>query len=163
MLAAVAAGAVGCGPAAVDEPAKPPPEAGFRSGECNLVTDDEIGRAAGAGLFTRTVVSDAGCFWQENTMIGSLGAGMGISTWWYRGSDLDIERTLESQVGRELTEVSVRGNKGFKAFDGNACSVYVAKGADVIAWSIQTLNPDSLPNLCEVVLGLADLSQQRAN
>ena len=92
-------------------------------------------------MFTKVVDSDAGCFWQENTMLGSFGAGMGISTWWYRGSDMDTERTLEQQAGRTLTELSVDGNKGFKAFDANACSIYVSKGGDVITWSIQTMNP----------------------
>ena len=81
-------------------------------------------------------------------MLGSFGAGMGISTWWYRGSDMDTERTLEQQAGRTLTELSVDGNKGFKAYDANACSIYVAKGGDVITWSIQTMNPATLPDLC---------------
>ena len=70
---------------------------------------------------------------------------MGISTWWYRGSDMDTERTLEQQAGRTLTELSIDGNKGFKASDANACSIYVAKGGDVITWSIQTMNPAMLP------------------
>jgi hypothetical protein len=43
------------------------------------------------------VVNDAGCFWQENAQIGHLGLGMGISTWWYRGSALDTERAQLSQ------------------------------------------------------------------
>ena len=42
---------------------------------------------------------------------------------------------------------SSAGNKGFQASDANDCSVYVAKNADVITWSIQTLNPVSLPDL----------------
>ncbi len=42
---------------------------------------------------------------------------------------------------RTLTELSINGNKGFKAYDANACSVYVAKGGDVITWSVQTVNP----------------------
>ena len=79
-------------------------------------------------MFTKVVVSDAGCFWQENTMLGTFGAGMGISTWWYRGSDMDTERSLEQKAGRTLTELSIDGNKGFKAYDANACSIYVAKG-----------------------------------
>ena len=93
----------------------PVPDTGFRSADCNGVSDADITAAVGSGLFTKAVVSDAGCFWQENTMLGSFGAGMGISTWWYRGSDMDTERTLEQQAGRTLTELSVDGNKGFKA------------------------------------------------
>ena len=114
---------------------------GFQSGECNNVTDADVAKAVGSAMFTKVVDSDAGCFWQENTMLGSFGAGMGISTWWYRGSDMDTERTLEQQAGRTLTELSVDGNKGFKAYDANACSIYVSKGGDVITWSIQTMNP----------------------
>jgi hypothetical protein len=88
---------------------------------------------------------------------------MGISTWWYRGSDMDTERTLEQQAGRTLTELSVDNNNGFKAFDGNACSIYVAKGRDVITWSIQTMNPATLPDLCGITENLAQLSQDRVN
>jgi hypothetical protein len=81
-------------------------------------------------------------------MIGSVGAGMGISTWWYRASDLDIERTLEAKAGRTLTELSLNGNSGFQASDANACSIYVTKGQDVITWSIQSINPGTPPTLC---------------
>ncbi len=55
------------------------------------------------------------------------------------------------------------GNKGFKAYAGNACSIYVAKGGDVITWSIQTLNPATLPDLCAITERLARLSQDRVN
>jgi hypothetical protein len=137
--------------------------AGFRSGDCNGVTDADITAAVGPAKFTKSVVSDAGCFWQENSMFGDVGAGMGISTWWYRGSDMDTERSLEQTAGRTLTELSLDGNKGFKAYDSNACSIYVAKGGDVITWSIQTLNPAMLPDLCAVTEQLAQLSQDRVN
>jgi Protein of unknown function (DUF3558) len=166
---ALATGAVllaGCGSSQdAAAPASPLPETGdgFRSGDCNGVTDQDIIAAAGSGLFTKAVVSDAGCFWQENSMFGTVGAGMGISTWWYRGSDMDTERTLEQQAGRTLTELSIDGNKGFKAFDANACSIYVAKGGDVITWSIQTMNPAMLPDLCTITEQLAQLSQERVN
>lgn len=167
VLAACATLAVGCGddsePAAESEPAAPPATEVFNAGECNGVTDAEIDRIAGDALFTKVVDGDAGCFWQENTLIGSVGEGMGISTWWYRGSDLDTERMLESDAGRELTELAVGGNKGFKAWDDNACSVYVSKGGDVITWSIQTLNPATLPDLCDITEELAQLSQDRVN
>jgi hypothetical protein len=112
----------------------PPVGAGFRNADCNGVTDGDIVKAA-----------------------------MGISTWWYRGSDMDIERTLEQKAGRTLTELSIDGNKGFKAYDANACSIYVAKGTDVITWSIQTMNPAMLPDLCAVTGQLAELSQERVN
>jgi len=167
--AALAAGVVllaGCSTAdrsaAPDSPAVPP-RSGFQSGDCNNVTDADVAKAVGSATFTRVVDSDAGCFWQENTMLGSFGAGMGISTWWYRGSDMDTERTLEQQAGRTLTELSVDGNKGFKAYDANACSIYVAKGGDVITWSIQTMNPATLPDLCDITEELAQLSQERVN
>ena len=136
---------------------------GFRGTDCNGITAADITAAAGAAMFGEAVVSDVGCFWQENTLIGSFGAGMGISTWWYRGSDMDTERTLEQNAGRTLTELSVDGNHGFKAFDGNACSIYVAKGDDVITWSIQTMNPAMLPDLCTITERLAQLSQDRVN
>lgn len=160
---AVMVGAAACGGRA-HEPSPPPAPAAsqFNSGECNLVSDNEVTDAAGP-LFTKSVVSDAGCFWQENTMIGSFGAGMGISTWWYRGSAMDIERTLEIKAGRAITELSMNGNSGFQASDANACSIYLAKGNDVIAWSLQTLNPSSMPDLCGVVHRLAQLSQARVN
>lgn len=168
-LAAVAAVAVvlvlaGCG----DDAARATddgsgPAATFAPADCGGVTDADITAAVGSTLFTRVVVSDAGCFWQENTAIGTFGVGMGISTWWYRGSDLDTERTLEARVGRDLTELSINGNKGFRASDDSACSVYVAKGDDVITWSIQTVNPAMLPELCSVVDQLAQLSQDRLN
>lgn len=169
LLPAWVAGAVllaGCGPSeATGAPTTTvqEPQAGFRSGDCNGVTDQDITAAAGSAMFTKAVVSDAGCFWQENTMFGTVGAGMGISTWWYRGSDMDTERTLEQQAGRTLQELSLDGNKGFKAYDANACSIYVAKGGDVITWSIQTMNPAMLPDLCSVTGQLAQLSQERVN
>ncbi|CAA0130167.1 Putative lipoprotein LprB [Mycolicibacterium vanbaalenii] len=137
--------------------------AGFRSVDCNGVTDADVDAAAGSELFAAAVVSDAGCFWQEQMGLGSLGAGMGISTWWYRGSDMDTERELEELAGRTLTELSIDGNQGFKAHDDTACSIYVAKGADVITWSIQTLNSATLPDLCTIVERLARLSQDRVN
>ncbi len=136
---------------------------GFRGTDCNGITSADITAAAGKAMFGEAVVSDVGCFWQENTLIGSFGAGMGISTWWYRGSDMDTERTLEQNAGRTLTELSVDGNHGFKAFDANACSIYVAKGDDVITWSIQTMNPAMLPDLCTITERLAQLSQDRVN
>ena len=168
-VCAVASAAVllaGC--RSVDEAATPPPLApgagdGFRSGDCNGITDEDITAAVGSAMFTKAVVGDAGCFWQENTVFGTVGAGMGISTWWYRGSDMDTERSLEQLAGRTLTELSLDGNKGFKAFDGNACSIYVAKGGDVITWSIQTMNPSMLPDLCSITEKLAQLSQDRVN
>ncbi len=165
--AALATGiAVLTGCASSDQPSAPaspaaPPGGGFRSGDCNGVTDADVTKAVGSALFTRVVVSDAGCFWQENTLIGTFGAGMGISTWWYRGSDMDTERSLEQQAGRTLTELSLDGKKGFKAADANACSIYVAKDNDVITWSIQTMNPAMLPDLCSIVDQLAQLSQDR--
>lgn len=158
----------GCGGAGEQGgPSAPVPTAGqnpgFRGADCNGITDADITAATGKAMFSEAVVSDAGCFWQENTLIGSFGAGMGISTWWYRGSDMDTERTLEQNAGRTLTELSVDGNQGFKAFDANACSIYVAKGADVITWSIQTMNPAMLPDLCTITEQLAQLSQDRVN
>ena len=155
----------GCG-SDQDAPSTPSPTAsggGFNSVDCNGVTDADIADAVGPAPFTRAVVSDAGCFWQEDSMFGTVGAGMGISTWWYRGSDMDTERTLEQQAGRTLTELSLDGNKGFKASDANACSIYVAKGGDVITWSIQTMNPVTLPDLCSITEQLAELSQERVN
>ncbi len=165
-LAVTTALLAGCGPsddsAAPDSP--PPPSAGgFRNADCNGVSDADVTKAVGSLMFTKAVVSDAGCFWQENTVLGNFGQGMGISTWWYRGSDMDIERSLEQQAGRTLTELSIDGNKGFKAVDANACSIYVAKGTDVITWSIQTMNPAMLPDLCTITGQLAELSQERVN
>ncbi|WP_245008642.1 DUF3558 domain-containing protein [Mycolicibacterium farcinogenes] len=136
---------------------------GFHGADCNGITDADIADAVGSSMFTKAVVSDTGCFWQENTVLGTFGAGMGISTWWYRGSDMDTERTLETRAGRTLTELSIDGNKGFRASDPNVCSIYVAKGQDVITWSIQTMNPASLPDLCQVTEKLARLSQGRVN
>lgn len=168
LCAALAAAVLtaGCGghdgPPASDGPSTPI-VGGFQSGDCNNVTDADVARAVGSSAFTKVVDSDAGCFWQENTMLGSFAAGMGISTWWYRGSDMDTERTLEQQAGRTLTELSVDGNKGFKAYDANACSIYVSKGGDVITWSIQTMNPATLPDLCTITEQLAALSQERVN
>ncbi|MCV7281860.1 DUF3558 domain-containing protein [Mycolicibacterium flavescens] len=163
-VAACVAALAGCGSAG-EEPAQPPSStaAGFNSVDCNGITDADIAAAVGSAKFTKAVVSDAGCFWQEDTLFGTVGAGMGISTWWYRGSDMDTERKLEQQAGRTLTELSLDGNKGFKAYDGNACSYYVAKGEDVITWSIQTINPASLPDLCAITEQLAELSQERVN
>jgi hypothetical protein len=165
-FAAVAALLAGCGSS--DRSAKPtspaaPPGGGFRSADCNGVTDADVNKAVRSSMFTKVAVSDAGCFWQENTVLGTFGVGMGISTWWYRGSDMDTERSLETHAGRTLTELSIEGNKGFKANDANACSIYVAKGTDVITWSIQTMNPAMLPDLCTITRQLAELSQQRVN
>jgi len=161
--AAVAIVLVGCGSPQSNSSGPTAPAPVYRAAECGGVTDADVTKAVGSTLFTKVVTSDAGCFWQENTAIGSFGLGMGISTWWYRGSDLDTERDLERKVGRTLTELSVDGNKGFKAFDENACSIYVAKGNDVITWSIQTVNPTMLPDLCSVAEQLAQLSQDHVN
>jgi hypothetical protein len=163
VLVAGLAGLVGCGPAAPSAQAPAAPAQEFRSLECNGVTDADIASAIRTPTYSREVVSDVGCYWQENSPIGLPGMGMGISTWWYRGSDVDTERALEQKAGRALTELAVDGNKGFKAADKNACSVYVAKGQDVITWSIQTLNPSMLPDLCSVAERLAQLSQDRVN
>jgi hypothetical protein len=163
LAAACAAALTGCGPDHASRPATPVSGVGFRSEQCNGVTDADVTKVIGSSLFTKVVDSDAGCFWQENTAIGTFGIGMGISTWWYRGSDLDTERTLEKGAGRTLTELALDGNKGFKAFDDNACSIYVAKGGDVVTWSIQTMNPAMLPDLCSITDHLAQLSQQRVN
>lgn len=165
-LAAATVLLAGCGSA--DPPSAPEhtvtgSQGGFHSVDCNGVTDADIAKATGPTMFTKTIVSDTGCFWQENTMFETVGAGMGISTWWYRGSDMDTERSLEQQAGRTLKELSVDGNKGFKAYDGNACSIYVAKGGDVITWSIQTMNTATLPDLCSITEQLAQLSQKRVN
>ena len=116
------------GPPATTTTPPPPPDAGFRSADCNGITDADVTKAVGSSMFTKAVVNDAGCFWQENTVLGTFGQGMGISTWWYRGSDMDTERTLEQQAGRALTELSIDGNKGFKAYDANACSIYEVRG-----------------------------------
>ena len=164
VVLAAAVALIGCGgqaqPAAKG-PSTPAPA--YQPADCGGVTDADITKAVGSTLFTNVVVSDAGCFWQEDTGLGSVAAGMGISTWWYRGSDMDTERELEQQAGRTLTELSIDGNKGFKASDNSACSIYVAKGGDVITWSIQTMNSATLPDLCSIVGQLAQLSQQRVN
>jgi hypothetical protein len=157
----------GCGAAETDGVApatgQQRTDGGFDGGDCHGITDADIARVAGAAMFTKVLVNDTGCFWQENTVIGTFGAGMGISTWWYRGSDMDVERELEQKAGRTLTEISMDGNKGFKAYDANACSIYVAKGDDLITWSIQTMNPATLPALCAITDELAKLSQDRVN
>lgn len=153
----------GCAGAAPPPGADVPSGPGFDSRDCNGITDADIDDAVGAPMYERAAVSDAGCFWQEATVIGNVGVGMGISTWWYRGSDMDTERDLEAKAGRTLVELSIDGNPGFKAYDTTACSIYVAKGPDVITWSIQTLNAATLPDLCSVVERLAQLSQQRVN
>jgi hypothetical protein len=163
LAAACAMAMMACGPDHAPRPAAPVTGVGFRSEPCNGVTDADVTKVIGSSLFTKVVDSEAGCFWQENTAIGTFGIGMGISTWWYRGSDLDTERTLEVSAGRTLTEMSLDGNKGFKASDDNACSIYVAKGGDVVTWSIQTMNPAMLPDLCGITEHLAQLSQQRVN
>ena len=163
LAAACAMALTACGPDHAPRPAAPVTGVGFRSEPCNGVTDADVTKVIGSSLFTKVVDSEAGCFWQENTAIGTFGIGMGISTWWYRGSDLDTERTLEVSAGRTLTEMSLDGNKGFKASDDNACSIYVAKGGDVVTWSIQTMNPAMLPDLCGITEHLAQLSQQRVN
>ena len=62
-----------------------------------------------------------------------------------------------------FTELAMEGNDGFMAFDDTACSIYVAKGDDVITWSIQTMNSATLPDLCGIVDELAQLSQDRVN
>ena len=164
--AVLLAGCAAAGPSVPATPATPTQarSVGFHDGgDCNGVTDADVDGAAGSAMFTRVVMNDAGCFWQENTVIGTFGAGMGISTWWYRGSDMDTERSLEQRAGRTITELSIDGNKGFKASDANACSIYVAKGEDVVTWSIQTVNPAMLPDLCSVTGRLALLSQDRLN
>lgn len=164
LLATVVGTLIGCGDSGspgAKGPSTPAP--GYQPADCGGITDADVTQAVGSTLFTNVVVSDAGCFWQENTAIGTVGIGMGISTWWYRGSDLDTERSLEQKAGRTLTELSMNGNKGFKAYDENACSIYVAKGNEVIAWSIQTINPAMLPDLCSVTGQLAQLSQDRVN
>jgi hypothetical protein len=155
----------GCGspPTATQGPTAPASSEVFRSVDCNAVTDEDLTSVVGPGLFARVVVNDAGCFWQENSVLDGFGIGMGISTWSYRGSDLDTERSLEQNAGRTLTEVTVNGNKGFKAYDDNACSVYVTKGNDVITWSVQSVNPGVLPDLCSITEQLAQLSQNRVN
>lgn len=164
VLVILAALLTACGsPSEPETTTAAPPPGGFNSGECNRVTDDEVEEAAGTAIFRKVLDSDAGCFWQEDTMLGSVGAGMGISTWWYRGSDLDVERRLEQEAGRTITELEMSGNQGFKAEDVNACSIYIDKGDDVIAWSLQTLNPASLPDLCGIIEELAQLSQDRVN
>src|ERR1043165_2644522 len=88
LLTGVAAVVAGCG-AAQHPAATPNPEAspgsGFQSGDCNNVTDADVAKAVGSSTFTKVVDSDAGCFWQENTMLGSFGAGRGISTGWDGG------------------------------------------------------------------------------
>ncbi|MGE2735964.1 DUF3558 domain-containing protein [Mycolicibacterium vaccae] len=155
------AGCAGAAPPA--DKSAVPSGPGFVGGDCNGITDADVDNAVGMPMFERAVVSDAGCFWQEDTVIGTVGLGMGISTWWYRGSDMDTERELEAKAGRTLVELSIDGNDGFKAYDDTACSIYVAKGPDVITWSIQTLNSAMLPDLCSVVERLAQLSQERVN
>ncbi|MDV3127640.1 DUF3558 domain-containing protein [Mycobacterium sp. 21AC1] len=167
-VGAAVGGALLAGCSTSEQPANPaspqPPGGGFHSADCNGVTDDDVAAAVDSSMFTKAVVNDTGCFWQENSVLGgTFGAGMGISTWWYRGSDLDTERSLEQRAGRTLTELSIDGNKGFKAADANVCSIYVAKGGDVITWSIQSMNPVELPDLCTITGQLAQLSQDRVN
>lgn len=162
-VAAVCLALAGCGGTEPPAASSPAAEAGFESRDCNGITDADVDAAAGQTVFEPAVVGDAGCFWQEDTVIGSVGVGMGISTWWYRGSDMDTERELEALAGRTVTELSIDDHKGFKAYDNTACSIYVAKGGDVITWSIQTLNSATLPDLCSIVEELAQLSQQRVN
>ena len=87
---------VGCGPSdqqATPTAPVPPPGGGFRSADCNGITDADVTKAVGSSMFTKAVVSDAGCFWQENTVLGTVRRGAwGSRPWWYRGSDMDTER-----------------------------------------------------------------------
>ncbi|MCF6389342.1 DUF3558 domain-containing protein [Mycobacterium sp. MBM] len=167
LAAAVSVALAGCGTGETERAAPAAghqePGGGFRGGDCHGITDADIARVTGAAQFTKVLVNDTGCFWQENSVVGTFGAGMGISTWWYRGSDMEIERELEKRAGRTISELSLEGNDGFKAYDANACSIYVAKGDDLITWSIQTMNPATLPPLCAITDELAKLSQDRVN
>ena len=137
--------------------------AGFRGTDCNGITDADVQQAVGAGLVTRVAVGDAGCFWQENMVFGTVGVGNGVATWWYRGADIADERLLESRAGRTVVETSIDGDQGFRAYDAKACSIYVAKGDDVLAWSLQTLNPASFGDLCAIVQKLAEVSHDRVS
>ena len=108
----------GCGTpehSAAQDPPAAPPSSGFQSGDCNNVTDADVAKAVGSATFTKVVDSDAGCFWQENTMLGSFGrawasrrGGIAAATWTPSGPS-------SSRPGGTLTELSVDGNKGFKA------------------------------------------------
>ena len=84
---------------------------------------------------------------------------------WFDHGSLDRERSLAQSRDAEslLTELTIDGNPAFRAADPNVCSIYVAKGEDVITWSIQTMNPATLPDLCQITDRLARLSQGRVN
>ena len=102
-------------PRAGRTPAAPPPAADSRAPTATASPTPTSRKAVGSTMFTKAVVSDAGLLLAGEHRARHVRAGMGISTWWYRGSDMDTERTLEQQAGRTLTELSIDGNKGFKA------------------------------------------------
>ena len=81
LSAAVLGLLAGCGGAEEPQatPAAAPPAGSFRSHGCNGVTDEDVTKAAESTGFKKVLDSDAGCFWQEDTMLGAFGAGMGIS------------------------------------------------------------------------------------
>lgn len=139
-----------------------PSAKGFRSGDCNLVSDEDVNAVAGAGRFTKVVVNDVGCYWEENSALGAV-VGVGLSTWWYRGAELDDERVLESLAGRTQTNFTLNGNAAFESSDETTCSVYTAKDNEMIAWSIQVDIPTDPPELCTIVRRLAQLTQDRVN
>src|ERR1700760_4197573 len=64
---------VGCGqgdvPAATNPSVPALPAAGFRSVECNGVTDADVAAAIKKPSYAKVVSTDVGCFWQENTAI----------------------------------------------------------------------------------------------
>ena len=169
LLAAAAASTIlaGCGSSeesAAPTTSAPAPGPGFRSGDCNGITDADITRRGRGGDVhqgrrQRRRLLLAGEFHvrhRRRSAWGSRRGGTAEAIWTPSGS---WNRTpAASSPSCRWT-----ATKGFKAYDGNACSFYVAKGGDVITWSIQTLNPATLPDLCTITEQLAQLSQERVN
>ena len=114
-----------------------------------MITDADVTKAVGSSMFTigggqrrRVLLAGEHRARHFGRAWASPHGGIAAAIWTPSGR-------LEQQAGRTLTELSIDGNKGFKAYDANACSIYVAKGTDVITWSIQTMNPAMLPDLCD--------------
>jgi len=131
------------------------------SADCNGITDADVSKAVGSSMFTKTVVSDAGCFWQENTVLGNFGAGMASPP----GGT--AERHGYGAVGSSSRPAARSPNcrstatRASRAYDANCLQNLRGQGTDVITWSIQTMNPAMLPDLCAVT-GQLGQAQSRA-
>ncbi|MDJ0395754.1 DUF3558 domain-containing protein [Rhodococcus sp. G-MC3] len=126
-------------------------------GECGSMTDGDLVSITGVRGLASTSRNSIRCRWD------AVDTGAYAMFTWYRGSPIDRERTVASQIGREIGIIDADGHPGFTARGSDAsCEAGVESGDGFLHWSLNYAFAVPSHDVCDVVADLARATVENA-